>query len=59
MTASLVEEFVFFVVREHTYGEDLTDFITLTPEHVSWGVVQKLPPPVAKRLAKARKKWGV
>lgn len=53
VTAKVVEEFLFCVVRKRAFGEDPETMVGLSSEYVSWAVVQKLPAKVAKRLKAA------
>jgi hypothetical protein len=46
----MVEEFIFYVVRNRAFGEGLENMVGLTPDYVSWAVTQKLPAKLAKKV---------
>jgi hypothetical protein len=50
VTASMVEEFIFYVVRNRAFGEEAESMVGLTPDYVSWAVTQKLPAKLAKKV---------
>jgi len=50
VNARLVEEFLFFVVKQRSVGEPVN--VGLSPEYVSWRIVKKLPAKIAKRYGR-------